>query len=128
MTSWGVLFNSLRGGFPDEDFHAGFKLLNFVADEQQVTAQFENGRKETGELLVGGDGAWSAVRQQLLPKIAPEYAGYVARRGVVEEETVSAALLETFLEKFTFFQMPRSKQPVHFRLICKINEGMLRMN
>jgi hypothetical protein len=23
---------------------------------------------------------------------------------------------------------PRSKQPVPFRLICKINEGMLRMN
>jgi 2-polyprenyl-6-methoxyphenol hydroxylase-like FAD-dependent oxidoreductase len=108
MTSWGALFNSLRRGFPDADFHAGFKLLNFIAGEDQVTAQFENGRKETGELLVGGDGAWSAVRQQLLAKIAPEYAGYVAWRGVVAEETLPATLLKTFLDKFTFFQMPRS--------------------
>src|SRR5712675_1753461 len=108
MTSWSALFNSLRRGFPDDDYHSGFKLVNFTAEEKQVMARFENGREETGNLLVGGDGAWSAVRQQLLPKIAPEYAGYVAWRGVVAENALSAALLETLLDKFTFFQMPRS--------------------
>jgi 2-polyprenyl-6-methoxyphenol hydroxylase-like FAD-dependent oxidoreductase len=108
MTSWGALFNSLRNGFPDDDFHNGFKLVNFLAGENQITARFENGREETGDLLVGGDGAWSAVRQQVLPEIAPEYAGYVAWRGVVAENAMPAALLKTFLEKFTFFQMPRS--------------------
>src|SRR5467141_2590397 len=108
MTSWGALFNSLRRGFPDDDFHRGFKLVNFTAEEKDVRARFEDGREETGNLLVGGDGAWSAVRQKLLPKIAPEYAGYVAWRGVVAENALSAALLETFLDKFTFFQMPRS--------------------
>src|SRR5712675_1946971 len=108
MTSWGALFKSLRRGFPDDDFHTGCKLVNFTAEEKQVTARFENNREETGDLLVGGDGAWSAVRQQLLPEIAPEYAGYVAWRGVVAENAVPAALLKTFLEKFTFFQMPLS--------------------
>jgi 2-polyprenyl-6-methoxyphenol hydroxylase-like FAD-dependent oxidoreductase len=108
MTSWGALFNSLRRGFPDDNYHTGFKLVNFTSGEREVTARFENGREETGDLLIGGDGAWSAVRQQLLPKIAPEYAGYVAWRGVVAENALSAALLETFLDKFTFFQMPRS--------------------
>src|SRR5712671_4553765 len=108
MTSWGALFNSLRRGFPDDNYHTGFELVNFNSGEREVTARFENGREETGDLLVGGDGAWSAVRQQLLPKIAPEYAGYVAWRGVAAENTLPAALLETFLDKFTFFQMPRS--------------------
>jgi 2-polyprenyl-6-methoxyphenol hydroxylase-like FAD-dependent oxidoreductase len=108
MTSWGALFKSLRDGFPDDDFHTGCKLVNFTAEEKQVTARFENHREETGDLLVGGDGAWSAVRQQLLPKIAPEYAGYVAWRGVVAENALPVALRETFLDKFTFFQMPRS--------------------
>src|SRR6266581_4657299 len=108
MTSWGALFNSLRRGFPDEDFHSGFKLVNFTAEEKQVMARFENGRQETGNLLVGGDGTWSAVRQQLLPKIAPEYAGYVAWRGVVAENALSAALRESFLDKFTFYHMPLS--------------------
>src|SRR6266853_950563 len=53
-------------------------------------------------------GALFNVRQKLLPKIAPEYAGYVAWRGVVAENALPAALRETFLDKFTFYQMPRS--------------------
>jgi 2-polyprenyl-6-methoxyphenol hydroxylase-like FAD-dependent oxidoreductase len=108
MTSWAALFNSLRRGFPDDDFHSGFKLVNFIAEGKQVRARFENGHEEIGDLLVGGDGAWSAVRQQLLPETAPAYAGYVAWRGVVPEEALAATLLKIFLDKFTFFQMPRS--------------------
>src|SRR5216684_5671483 len=42
MTSWGALFNSWRHGFPDDDFHSGFKLVNFTAAEKQVMARFEN--------------------------------------------------------------------------------------
>jgi len=130
MTSWGALFNSLRRGFPDDDFHSGFKLVDFTAEEKQVMARFENGREETGNLLVGGDGAWSAVRQQLLPKIAPEYAGYAAWRGVVAENALSAALRESFLDKFTFYHMPRS------HILCyaipgtdgSVTEGKRRLN
>lgn len=130
MTSWGALFNSLRGGFPDDDYHRGFRLVNFEAGEHQVTARFENGCTETGDLLIGGDGAWSAVRQQLLPNIMPEYAGYVAWRGVVAENALTAGLSETFLGKFTFFQMPRS------HILCyvipgadgSITEGQRRLN
>src|SRR5882672_9394891 len=130
MTSWSALFNSLRRKFPDDDFHTGFKLVNFTTEEKQITAQFENGREETGNLLVGGDGAWSAVRQQLLPKIAPEYAGYVAWRGVVAENALRAALRATFLDKFTFYQMPRS------HILCyaipgadgSVTEGKRRLN
>jgi 2-polyprenyl-6-methoxyphenol hydroxylase-like FAD-dependent oxidoreductase len=130
MTSWGALFNSLRRAFPDDDFHSGFKLVDFTAEEKQVMARFENGREETGNLLVGGDGAWSAVRRQLLPKIAPEYAGYVAWRGVVAENALSAALRESFLDKFTFYHMPRS------HILCyaipgadgSVTEGKRRLN
>jgi len=130
MTSWGALFNSLRRGFPDDDYHSGYKLVNFTAEEKQVRARFEDGREETGNLLVGGDGVWSAVRQQLLPKIAPEYAGYVAWRGVVAENALSAALRESFLDKFTFYHMPRS------HILCyaipgadgSVTEGKRRLN
>jgi 2-polyprenyl-6-methoxyphenol hydroxylase-like FAD-dependent oxidoreductase len=93
-------------------------------------ARFENRHEEIGDLLVGGDGAWSAVRQQLLPEIAPEYAGYVAWRGVVAENAFPATLRNTFLGKFTFFQMPRS------HILCyaipgadgNITEGRRRLN
>jgi 2-polyprenyl-6-methoxyphenol hydroxylase-like FAD-dependent oxidoreductase len=75
MTSWNALFNSLRHGFPNDDFHTGFKLLNFAAEGNQVIARFENGHEKTGDLLVGADGAWSAVRQQLFPNITPRIRG-----------------------------------------------------
>src|SRR6266403_2390305 len=52
MTSWSVLFHSLWHAFPDDDFHQGFKLLDFIAGNNQVAARFENGREETGDLLV----------------------------------------------------------------------------
>jgi 2-polyprenyl-6-methoxyphenol hydroxylase-like FAD-dependent oxidoreductase len=108
MTSWGALFNHLRRGIPDDDYHVGFKLVEFTQNEREVTAEFENGRKVTGSLLVGGDGAWSTVRQQLLPDLSPDYAGYVAWRGVVSEKDLPPKLLKTFLDKFTFFYMPSS--------------------
>src|SRR5258707_5625097 len=85
MTSWGALFNSLRRGFPDDNYHTGFKLVNFTSGEREVTARFENGREETGDLLIGGERAWFAGRQQLLPAIAAEYPGYAALGRVLWE-------------------------------------------
>jgi len=117
MTSWGALLNSLRRRFPDEDYHAGFKLIRFCAKESRLVAEFENGREGTGSLLVGGDGAWSTVRQQMLPELSPEYAGYVAWRGLLSENAVPTALLETFLDKFTFFEMPGS------HILCYVIPG-----
>lgn len=108
MTSWGALFNSLRRGFPDDGYHAGFKLMEFTSGKETVRTKFENGHERTGDLLIGADGAWSTVREQLLPEIFPRYAGYVAWRGLVLEKDVPDSLLRTFTDKFTFFQMPQS--------------------
>ena len=43
MTSWGALFNSLRRGFPDDDFHSGFKLVDFTAEEKLVIFRGQRG-------------------------------------------------------------------------------------
>src|SRR5258708_24260665 len=47
MTSWGALFNSLRRGFPDDNYHTGFKLANFSSGEREVTARFHKCRAGT---------------------------------------------------------------------------------
>jgi 2-polyprenyl-6-methoxyphenol hydroxylase-like FAD-dependent oxidoreductase len=60
----------------------------------QVRAVFASGRVETGDLLIGADGARSTVRSLMLPAIAPnlapDYAGYIAWRGLVPEEDLDA--------------------------------------
>jgi 2-polyprenyl-6-methoxyphenol hydroxylase-like FAD-dependent oxidoreductase len=56
-----------------------------------VTARFDNGAAEHGDLLVGADGLHSTVRNLLSPGTRPSYVGYVAWRGLVEEASLSAA-------------------------------------
>ena len=108
MTSWSMIYQQLREVFPKEHYHHGRKLTGFDQDAFHVIARFENGREETCDVLVGADGANSTCRHQLLPEVSAQYAGYVAWRGVVEENAVATSVVDVFAEKFTFFQMPNS--------------------
>jgi 2-polyprenyl-6-methoxyphenol hydroxylase-like FAD-dependent oxidoreductase len=63
-------------------------LTSFEQNKNYVVAEFEDGHSERSDLLVGADGPSSTVRQQLLPDVYPKYAGYVAWRGVVDENKV----------------------------------------
>jgi 2-polyprenyl-6-methoxyphenol hydroxylase-like FAD-dependent oxidoreductase len=60
------------------------------------------------DLLVAADGSRSLARSVLFPDIKPRYAGYVAWRGVVAESEAGPELLKTFVDHFTFQQLPRS--------------------
>jgi 2-polyprenyl-6-methoxyphenol hydroxylase-like FAD-dependent oxidoreductase len=91
QTSWNTLYGIMRGALPDNCVHAGETLLRFEQAGGQVRAHFAGGRSETGDLLIGADGARSTVRSQLLPGLEPAYAGYVAWRGLVPEPELDAA-------------------------------------
>ncbi len=104
MTSWNTIYRQLKDAFPDEHFHHASRLKSFEQNENGVTAQFEDGREISCDLLVGADGANSAIRRQLLPDVLPEYAGYVAWRGLVNESNLESAISEIFKNKFTFYQ------------------------
>lgn len=46
--------------------------------------QLEDGQRVTADLVVGADGLFSTVRQNLQPEAIPRYAGYATWRGVAE--------------------------------------------
>lgn len=117
MTSWDMLYRQLREVFPDNLYHNSSELARFEQNENQVIAQFKNKDEEKGDLLIGADGRSSTVRQQLLPQVKPEYAGYVAWRGVVQEDRVSAEIAEFFVNKFTFFHGHRT------HILCYVIPG-----
>jgi 2-polyprenyl-6-methoxyphenol hydroxylase-like FAD-dependent oxidoreductase len=73
-----------------------------------VTSHFKGGMETKADLLVAADGFRSSIRGLLLPEIQPEYAGYVAWRGVVPESELSADVLMVFEDHFTFFRMAES--------------------
>ena len=108
LTSWNLLYGSMRRHFPTEHYHQGKNLTEISQDGTQVTAIFADRSRETGDLLIGADGPTSTIRHLLLPDYTPQYAGYVAYRGLVDEGKLDRATTQLFTERFVFYQLPNS--------------------
>jgi 2-polyprenyl-6-methoxyphenol hydroxylase-like FAD-dependent oxidoreductase len=102
MSSWGRLYRSLRDPLPPEAYRLGMSLQRVEQDESCVTAVFAEGSRVRGDLLVGADGLRSTVREQLLPEPAPQYAGYVAWRAMLDESDVPPDIRAEIFERYTF--------------------------
>lgn len=75
----------LRREFGEDRIHLGQKLVGVEDDGAVVTAHFEGGGSDSGDLLVGADGAHSTVREYVLGGPTPRrYAGYVNWNGLVD--------------------------------------------
>ncbi|KAF9083046.1 hypothetical protein BGX23_011830 [Mortierella sp. AD031] len=64
-----VLYNILRSQVPKERFHMNKKMLSMENGGNGVLVRFSDGTIEEGDILVGADGAYSAVRQNLYTKL-----------------------------------------------------------
>jgi 2-polyprenyl-6-methoxyphenol hydroxylase-like FAD-dependent oxidoreductase len=106
LTSWGRLFAMLRAEFPDDRYHRGLGLTHVENFADGVRAHFDNGAQMQAELLVAADGIRSTVRTQLMPSVVPQYAGYIAWRGLIEESAWSAATHAQLFDKFAFCLPP----------------------
>lgn len=104
FTSWDAVYRRLRGAFPDERYRMGEEVVD-VAPET-ATATLSDGREHAADLVVAAEGGQSSTRRQLFPETEPEFADYVAWRGVVEESDLSASVIEAFDDGFTFYQGP----------------------
>lgn len=92
LSSWGRLYRSLKDAFPESSYHFDKSLASFLDDGQRVVARFTDGSIAEGDLLIGADGIRSTVRGQLIPQAEPEYAGYIAWRGLIPEADIPADL------------------------------------
>ena len=108
LTSWNLLYGSMRRHFPSEHYHYGKQLLDIEQNGDRVTANFTDETQDTADLLIGADGPNSTVRQQFLPDADYRYAGYVAYRGLVNENELDREAAALFTERFVFYQFPNS--------------------
>ena len=109
MTSWDRLQRLLRQVIPSDRYHLGQNYIGFEQTETQVIANFENGRREKADLLIGADGFRSAVRNQLLPDLRPCYAGYVVWRGAPMESNLPKSVIDGIFKHFTIALPPRQQ-------------------
>lgn len=109
MTSWDMLYRKLREAVPEDVYHTGQEVVGYEQDENQVLVKFSNGEQLKADLFIAADGIGSTIRQQLLPGQNPVYAGYVAWRGIIDENEVPTDLIRFFENKFTFYQGARTQ-------------------
>jgi salicylate hydroxylase len=78
--------------------HSGVRLMlnqafaGFTEAEEGISVQVEGGARLEGDLLVGADGVWSAVRAQLLNDGPAQATGHLAYRALVRQSNLPEAL------------------------------------
>ena len=102
LTSWSRLYHMLKENFPSERYLQGKNVRSVSQDASSVQVLCEDGSQYNAELLIASDGIRSAVRAQVAPQIQPEYAGYIAWRGVCDEACLSKYTLDTLFNYFGF--------------------------
>ncbi len=77
-----------------ECIHVNAPCVGFRLEQGHVIAHFADGHQQQADLLVGADGLYSVIREQLLGKQLPRYSGYTCWRGVAlfEDRHVSAGI------------------------------------
>ena len=102
FTSWDAIHQTLRATFPEDAYHLSVSVIDFADEGNQVAVTFATGEGVAADLLVCADGARSESRHRLLPDVRPQYAGYIAWRGTLEESKAPATLVDAFNDRFTF--------------------------
>jgi 2-polyprenyl-6-methoxyphenol hydroxylase-like FAD-dependent oxidoreductase len=87
QTSWSLIYTTLKAAFGEQNYQQAKTLVRIdqTPGSDTVAAQFDDGTREVGDLLIGADGGNSVVRQQFWPTMQPTYAGYLAWRGLLPE-------------------------------------------
>jgi 2-polyprenyl-6-methoxyphenol hydroxylase-like FAD-dependent oxidoreductase len=113
LTSWDRLQRLLRATIDPAHYHLGHTFERVEQDESGVRVHFAEGRVESADLLVGGDGIRSGVRAQVAPQVQPIYSGYYIWRGAPNEADLEPETLAAIFPYFTFF-LPERQQVIGY--------------
>jgi 2-polyprenyl-6-methoxyphenol hydroxylase-like FAD-dependent oxidoreductase len=125
LMSWGALHARLRATIPDECYRAGLNLVSISEHAEAVTAHFQDGSSWEADVLIGADGITSTVRQGMCPSAKPSYVGYIAWRGLVDEELLSQQTRDAICNHFVF-SLPIGEQMLGYPVMIAGEDGKER--
>ena len=102
LTSWSRLYALLNAAFDASRHLQGAAVTRVNQTSAGVTVQCDDGRVFEADLAIAADGIRSGVRNQLMPQVQAQYAGYVAWRGVCDESALSNRTLGSVFDAFGF--------------------------
>ncbi len=103
------LLRLLAGAVDRRSIHLHAHCLGFRSEQGTIISHFVDGQQHQTDLLVGADGLYSVIREQLLAQELPRYSGYTCWRGVAlfEEQHVSPGISsETWGRGLRFGMLP----------------------
>ncbi len=103
FSSWNTVYRELLACIKPAQYHLGHEMTGWVETGPAVTASFVNKPAQQVDLLICADGVGSTSRARLLPEVRPAYAGYVAWRGMVAEDSLDPATRAVFDDAITYF-------------------------
>src|SRR5260370_22059647 len=70
------LLRLLAGAVDRGSIHVQAHCVGFSSEQEHVIAHFADGQQQQADLLIGADGLYSVIREQLLGQRPPRYSGY----------------------------------------------------
>jgi 2-polyprenyl-6-methoxyphenol hydroxylase-like FAD-dependent oxidoreductase len=102
LTSWGRLYHLLVQALPTDRYILNSGITRVESFDTHALVHAHDGSTYRAKVAIAADGIRSAIRAQFAPQITPDYAGYVAWRGVCDEASLSAKTLNTLFGSFGF--------------------------
>src|ERR1700745_1801162 len=102
FSSWNTIYRSLLDLFDPDRYLLGREVTGFIQAADSVRVTLAGGQETQADLLVCADGVSSPARARLLPEVRPSYAGYVAWRGTLPEQALTAAPRERRGDAITY--------------------------
>ena len=121
LTSWGRLQALLMQVLPANTLRMGMTLQHIEQDATGVHVRCADGELLSADLLVASDGIRSTVRALCADEVQPQYAGYVAWRGLCDEAVLSPRTLQTLFDCFGF-GLPAGEQMIGYPVAGQNNQ------
>ena len=108
LGAWNRVFEPLFEKFPREHYHNGSEFTGMETTDVVTKVQTANGQVFEADVVIGADGFSSTIREFVAPGVKPTYGGYVAWRGVSDEEDLTAEFLASTFSHYAFLFVPKS--------------------
>ena len=86
--NWADVYQNLRSRIDLESYHTNTTVIGIEPNEHSYQIKTSTGKMYAADLIIAADGVDSNTRAGLLPNVHPIYAGYIAWRGLLDEQSL----------------------------------------